>query len=732
MTSPANIANKQISVQVRGGGAHVAIDVVGYFRPPQGGFVTSVTAGTGLTGGTITSSGTIGLAATQLLPTTACANNQIAKWNGTAWACAADSNGGGTVTNVATGAGLTGGPIATSGTINLATTQLLPTTPCANGQLAQWNGSAWACASVAGGGSGTVTSVGSGTGLTGGPITAAGTLSLATSYQMPQSCASGQVPKSNGAGVWTCANDLGGVGTVTSVATAAGLTGGPITTTGTIGLATTQLLPTVACSNGQIPQWNGSAWTCATPPGAGANITLQDSTSTSVGNIVKPGGVFLHNFATHGTFLGVNAGNFVMTGGNNTGLGYTALGANVSGIENTAVGSVALTLNNSGIRNTAVGYLSLADNTSGQDNTALGRGALANNNADANTGLGTNALNLNQSGVDNTAVGAFSLSGNVTANANTAVGAGVLVSNVDGANNTAVGAYALALNSSGEANSALGNSALNQNTFGANNVAVGGGAAFSNTTGNGNVAVGGSALSDNQVSSGNTAVGNQALVHTTSDANTAIGSGALASNTSGSNNVAVGQGAGGSLTSGSFNIHIAHVGNVGEAQTLRIGTTGNQTRAFIAGIRGITTGQNNAVNVVIDSNGQLGTLSSSREVKDDIADMGEASDVLMKLHPVTFRYKTHQGAGPVQYGLIAEEVADVAPDLVAPGRSRQIETVYYQHLPPMLLNEYQKQQRTIEAQARRIDVQQSEIAELRRAVEVLLARTSPEGRIAAR
>ena len=112
--------------------------------------------------------------------------------------------------------------------------------------------------------------------------------------------------------------------------------------------------------------------------------------------------------------------------------------------------------------------------------------------------------------------------------------------------------------------------------------------------------------------------------------------------------------------------------------------------------------------------------------------MGDASDVLMQLHPVTFRYKSHNGDGPVQYGLIAEEVAGVAPGLVAPGRDGEIETVYYQHLPPMLLNEYQKQQRTIDAQARRIDAQQSEIAELRRAVELLLTRTSPEGRVAAR
>ncbi|MFO1303330.1 MAG: tail fiber domain-containing protein [Burkholderiales bacterium] len=177
VTSPANIANKQISVQVRGGGAHVAIDVVGYFRPPQGGFVTSVTAGTGLTGGTITSSGTIGLAATQLLPTTACANNQIPKWNGSAWMCGTDANSGGTVTSVATGTGLTGGPITGAGTIGLAATQLLPTPACSSSQIPKWNGTAWACAADANSG-GTVTSVTAGAGLTGGTITTAGTIAV--------------------------------------------------------------------------------------------------------------------------------------------------------------------------------------------------------------------------------------------------------------------------------------------------------------------------------------------------------------------------------------------------------------------------------------------------------------------------------------------------------------------------------------------------------------------------
>src|SRR5436189_97851 len=118
--------------------------------------------------------------------------------------------------------------------------------------------------------------------------------------------------------------------------------------------------------------------------------------------------------------------------------------------------------------------------------------------------------------------------------------------------------------------------------------------------------------------------------------NTASGACALFSNTTGNNNIAFGLNAGANLTTGSNNIHIGNAGDVDDSNTIRIGTTVTQTRTFIAGIRGVTTANANAVNVVVDSAGQLGTVSSSRGVKDDIADMGEASGVLMRLRPVTF------------------------------------------------------------------------------------------------
>jgi hypothetical protein len=148
----------------------------------------------------------------------------------------------------------------------------------------------------------------------------------------------------------------------------------------------------------------------------------------------------------------------------------------------------------------------------------------------------------------------------------------------------------------------------------------------------------------------------------------------------------------------------------------------------VAGVSGVATGLNNAVPVLIDSNGQLGTISSSRRFKEDIHDMGGASEGLMRLRPVTFRYKKpfDDGSKPIQYGLIAEEVAEVYPDLVARSADGQIETVKYQVLDPMLLNEVQRQHAEAQRQQAEIrdqkalllkqqnqlKIQQAQIAEL--------------------
>src|SRR5207249_11415946 len=176
----------------------------------------------------------------------------------------------------------------------------------------------------------------------------------------------------------------------------------------------------------------------------------------------------------------------------------------------------------------------------------------------------------------------------------------------------------------------------------------------------------------------------------------AVGVRALLFNQTGSDNIAIGRNAG-VYTTGDLNIDIGNNGMTGESRAIRIGF--DQTSTFIAGIRGRTTGVNDAVAVVIDSNGQLGTINSSRRFKEDIRDLGDASRAILKLRPVTFRYSQPfaDGGKPTQFGLIAEEVAEVMPELVARDASGQPETVKYQTLVPLLLNELREQQQTIDA-----------------------------------
>jgi hypothetical protein len=257
-------------------------------------------------------------------------------------------------------------------------------------------------------------------------------------------------------------------------------------------------------------------------------------------------------------------------------------------------------------------------------------------------------------------------------------------STMTGAGNTATGAGAMYSNTTGSFNTANGEEVLYYNTTGTFNTAIGGFALGVNSTGQDNTAVGGFALTDNSTGNDNTAVGN----------------GALQNNNTGGNNTAVGSAAGFNVTTGSNNIDIGNLGVASDNGAIRIGTAGSQTSAFIAGIYDMSTSVNNAVPVLIDSNGNLGTISSSRRYKEDIQDMGEASSGLMRLRPVTFRYKKpfDDGSQPMQYGLIAEEVAEVYPDLVARSVDGQIESVKYQLLDPMLLNELQRQQAEIRDQ----------------------------------
>jgi hypothetical protein len=261
--------------------------------------------------------------------------------------------------------------------------------------------------------------------------------------------------------------------------------------------------------------------------------------------------------------------------------------------------------------------------------------------------------------------------------------------------NTAVGADALANDSSGGANNATGASALQANTTGAINTADGQNALGSNSTGSGNTATGASALGDNN-----------------GDNNTATGASALVHNTTGSSNIAIGSGAGNNLTTGDNNIDIFDPGVAGEANTIRIGTQDTQTDTFIAGIFG-TPKIKKACEVVVEKTGLLGCVKSSARYKRDIRDMGDASDKLMKLRPVTFTYKA-DSTGIQQYGLIAEEVEKVYPELVIDDADGNAETVAYQVLPAMLLNEVQKQARELARKDAQIAAMQRQLAALQK------------------
>jgi len=396
------------------------------------------------------------------------------------------------------------------------------------------------------------------------------------------------------------------------------------------------------------------------------------------------------------------------SGSYNSALGYYSLGFNTSGYDNTAAGYCALCYNTTGFYNTANGCSALIDNTTGAYNTASGVAALCYNSTGLyNSAIGFEALYRNTIGYYNTASGANTLYSNTTGSKNVATGFNALYSNTIGFENTANGNGSLYANTSGSYNTAAGFQALTSNTTGSENTAYGEGALGANTTGIDNVANGFGALTDNTTGIDNTADGFYALGH----------------NTTGTANIALGTGAGYYITTGNHNIDIGNEGIINDSGVIRIGAQGSQTATFVAGINGVTAAD--GVPVYITSNGQLGTITSSRRFKFDIKDIGATSDKLMDLRPVAFRYKeaAEDGSHPIQYGLIAEEVAKVYPDLVQYDKQGKPFTVYYNLLTPMMLNELQKahhqlatQQTEFTSLKATVQSQNAEVASLRRSL----------------
>ena len=362
---------------------------------------------------------------------------------------------------------------------------------------------------------------------------------------------------------------------------------------------------------------------------------------------------------------------------------------------NTAEGTNALFNITSGSANTAIGFQALHENTIGINNTAIGNAALhENRTGGSNTATGLSALRNNRSGGNNTANGAFALSDN-TGNNNSAIGAAALANNTTGGSNTATGWGALFSNRTGNLNTATGVDALVSNVGGGGNTANGYQALQSNQSGTFNTASGWRALYSNVTGFWNTAYGYQALYnHSGGSFNTANGINALYNLASGGNNIALGSSAGLNLATGSGNIYVGNNGASREDNTIRVGTQGTQTTTFIAGIRGSPLA---GTSVVINNNGRLGTVASSQRFKDDIKPIDKASETIHALKPVTFRYKRDiDPAGTSQFGLVAEEVEKVNPDLVVRDADGEIYTVRYDAVNAMLLNEFLKEHRKVQ------------------------------------
>jgi len=391
---------------------------------------------------------------------------------------------------------------------------------------------------------------------------------------------------------------------------------------------------------------------------------------------------------------------------------------------NTAEGQNALMNLTTGTGNTAVGFSSLFTGTTASLNTGVGAGTLFFNTGDQNTATGAGALLNNTTGNNNTASGVLALFDNTTGGSNTATGFGALGNNITGNENTASGANALLTNTTGNGNTGSGFNALTANTTGGSNTAIGAAALSSNTTGNSNTAIGETVLAQNTAGNFNTGSGFNALVNnTTGSDNTATGHFALLLNTTGIGNTAVGLNALEFNTTGGGNTALGQGAglNVGTANNvICIGANGENVdnSCYIGQIFGQTSSGGTAV--FVNATGKLGTATSSRRFKQDIKPMEQVSKSLYQLKPVAFRYKKEiDPAGTSQFGLLAEEVEKVNPDLVVRDQEGKAYSVRYDQVNAMLLNEFLKEHRTVQELKSNAAKQEATIAHLQKEIDGL-------------
>jgi hypothetical protein len=526
-------------------------------------------------------------------------------------------------------------------------------------------------------------------------------------------------------------------GTVTSVGSGEGLAGGPITGSGTISIAPGGIVNSMLADTLLLPIANGGtggATASAALSGLGGvnkagdtmsgnlslpsltmtgNLTLPATTATA-GIINSGSNTLIHTYGTNNFFAGINAGNLTTTGNGNTATGMSALHSNTTGSYNTASGYYALysnttgnsntasglnTLfsNTTGSNNTANGYYALYSNTTGNSNTASGVNALiANTTGSNNTATGLNALASNTTGYNNTASGYFALYSNSTGYSNTASGSGALNSNTTGNSNTASGCFALYLNTTGSYNTASGLGALSSNTTGDDNTVSGYYALTSNTTGYSNTASGVNALHENTTGYNNTTSGLNALFsNTTGNGNTASGYKALYANTTGSYNTALGINAGGEYTTGAYNTFI---GNGSDAELEGL------TNATAIGSGAIVDASDH-VRIGNTSVKQIGgavpwsSLSDIR-IKKDIENIGYGLDFVKALRPVQYRMKN--GDDRTDFGFIAQEIEGLIGSgyniLGIGGDTERMLSLRYTDFIAPLVKAVQEQQTIIESQ----------------------------------